>query len=44
MRILTTFKFRFEAIVADIGKQENGNFIHIFGEVLAQKFGKYTLF
>ena len=36
--ILTTFKFKFEAIMADIGKQESGNFIHIFGEVLAQNW------
>ena len=52
MQILTTFKFRFEAKVADICKQENGNFIHIFEEVLAQnwestsyfEFGKGPLF
>ena len=35
-------------IMAVIGKQENGNFIHIFGEVLAQnwdfEFGKGLLF
>ena len=36
--ILTTFKFKFEEIMADIGKQENDYFKHIFGEVLAQNW------
>ena len=34
----TIFKFKFEQIVGDIGKQENGNFIHIFGKIIAQNF------
>ena len=37
--ILTTFKFKFEEIMADIGKQENDNFkFTFFGEVLAQNW------
>ena len=51
--ILTTFNFKFEAIMVDIGKQENGNFkFTILGEDLAQnwentpyfEFGKGPLF
>ena len=50
--ILTISKFKYEAIMADFGKQENGNFINISVEVLAQnwentsyfEFGKGPLF
>ena len=44
MNILTKLKFKFEATMADIIKQENGILNSHFWGSFRSKLGKYTLF